>query len=136
MVTKPKQCVRVSKYTRDEVILQVQNLAEELGKTPTQIEFLKNPFTASIAVVVALFGSWVQFLIEAGLNPDHRYTKSELIAQVQKLAKERDRTPTTADFNEDRRVASVATIRKLFGSWNQFLKEAGLKPNKVFPSKR
>ena len=52
--------------------------------------------------------------------------KEEMIRQVQMLAKELGRAPMLKEFHDDRRVASINTVRKYFSYWNDFLKEAGL----------
>lgn len=52
--------------------------------------------------------------------------KQEMIKQAQMLAKELGRTPKMKEFNSDRRVASINTVRRYFSYWNDFLEEAGL----------
>ena len=49
------------------------------------------------------------------------YTKDILIKKVQKLADELNKVPTIKDANFYR------SATRLFGSWENFLKEAGLK---------
>ena len=125
-------------YTKEELIRQVLMLAEELGRTPTTNEFKQDSRTASVSTVIKLFGSWNEFLEAAGLGvnrkPIRTYTKEELISQVQMLARELDRTPTHKEFSDDSRMASVSIVKRLFGSWNEFLEAAGLKANRVCKS--
>ena len=57
--------VRVSD---EEIISQVQQMAEELGRTPTGVEFNKNPNTVGTIAIRSHFGSWKSFLILSGLS--------------------------------------------------------------------
>lgn len=120
---------RMTEFSDDELIKQVQTLAAELGKTPTQKEFEKDSRTASIRVIKRHFGSWNKFLQAAGieLNVKTDYTNQLLIAQAQMLAKELGRAPTSEEFKHDPRTASQSTPIKRFGSWRNFLVVAGVK---------
>ena len=119
--------------TKDELIVQVQMLAKELGRTPTRKEFDQDPRTASSGAAINKFGSWNKFLEAAGLKVNVKHstnlTKDELIVQVQMLAKELGRTPTRKEFDQDPRTASSGAAINKFGSWNKFLEAAGLKVN-------
>lgn len=118
--------------SEDDLIAQVQRLAKELGRTPTRKEFNSNPRTMSATTVYGHFHcSWNEFLEKAGLNVGFRRDLSddELIAQAHRLAKKLGKTPTARDFDKDSETASVRTVLIRFGSWNEFLKIAGLKAN-------
>ena len=56
------------RWNDDDLIAQVQMLAEELGRTPTYEEFKENPRTASGSTVERHFGKWNKFLEAAGLG--------------------------------------------------------------------
>ena len=62
-------------WSRDELIVQVQMLAKELGRTPTIKEFDQDPRTASFHTVVNRFGSWNKFLEAAGLKVNNKRQK-------------------------------------------------------------
>ena len=116
-------------YTKEELIRQAQMLAKELGRSPMAADFNKDSRTASGMTPIRRFGSWVKFLLAAGLEIDDRhYTNEQLIAQVQMLAKELGETPTRKRFDQDSRTASSETIVRRFGSWGKILQAAGLKP--------
>lgn len=53
-------------------------------------------------------------------------TNEELIKEVKKLAKELGRTPKKREFEHYNKVYYR------YGTWNNFLREAGLKPYQVF----
>ncbi len=125
--------MRTRKYSKEVLIKQAQMLAKELGKSPTIENFYEDPRTASAITAMTYFGSWNQFLEEAGLKINRKRTyctDEQLIAQVQMMAKELGRTPTFSEFGADERTSGSTTIIGRFGSWNQFLEAAGLKINK------
>ncbi len=123
---------RFRKYTDDDLIKQVQDLAKRLGRTPSSKEFEQEPGTANPASVCIHFGSWNQFLEAAGLrlNCPIGCSDDDLIKQVQDLAKRLGRTPLSKEFGNDPQTVSVPTVQKRFGSWNQFLEAAGLRLNR------
>ena len=117
--------------TDEELVSQVQMLAKELGRAPTIGEFNKDSRTANTTTAIRRFGSWNEFLRAAGLEANLRMdiTDEELVSQVQMLAKELGRVPTIGEFDKDSRTASRATVKNHFGSWNEFLRAAGLEVN-------
>ena len=120
-----------NKYKEEELIRQIQILAEELGKTPTIREFNKDTKTASSMIPINRFGSWNKFLEAAGLKVNKaELGDEELIQQVLILAKKLGRTPTEREFNRDSETVSATATIDRFGSWNAFLEAAGLKVNK------
>ena len=64
------------KYTDDDLIRQVQGLAQKLGRTPTIKEFNDDPETASLSTVYIHFGTWNALLNAAGLTVN-RYVKKK-----------------------------------------------------------
>ena len=117
------------KISEEKFITQLHALKKKLGRTPTSREFSKSKETASIKAVTNQFGSWGKFLRAANLEPN-RYSKKELVLQVKKLAKELRRTPTSGEFNNCPNTVSRSAIIKRFGSWNEFIRLAGLKPTR------
>ena len=65
-------------------------------------------------------------------------SKSELILLMQKYAKEENdnRTPTSRDMDKDKRYPSRSTYERVFGTWNNAVREAGFEPNIERPSKK
>ena len=57
---------------KEEMIKQVQMLAEELGRTPTCNEFNDDPRTVYYGTVKKYFGCWNEFLKYAKLKPSRR----------------------------------------------------------------
>jgi len=54
---------------------------------------------------------------------------NEITQLIEKFAKEKGKTPTISEFAEANNLHAAAIIRK-FGSWNDLIVKAGLKPNK------
>ena len=115
------------------MILRVQQVAEELGKTPTYKEFISLQDEIKGSMVRKYFGTWNEFLTEADLSLNLRRnsdtSRNGLIEQCKTLAEELGRTPTEEEFDSNSKTASSSTAINHFGSWNKFLKDAGLKPN-------
>lgn len=116
------------KYTREQLLFFLKKKATELKKTP-RIKDMKNP---SVSSYVSRFGSWNNAVIEAALkiNLKKKYEKKELLENLHILAKELSRIPTPTDLKERRWAASYSTYRKIFGSWDNALKEAGIAKEK------
>jgi hypothetical protein len=59
------------------------------------------------------------------------YKHEEVIVQIWMLAEELGKAPTMMDFMTDQRMASLCHVKRCFGSWNNFLEIARLKPNRI-----
>lgn len=122
------------KISDEDLISQVQMLANELGRTPTAKEYDMCEYTSAMFTITVRFGGWGQFIDAAGLTRNKtgrmkRITEEELIRQVQQLAEDLGRAPTAVQFNECRYVSSANAAKSRFGSWSKFLIAAGLTPN-------
>ena len=118
--------------TDKALIREMKMLAKELGRTPTSTEFDSDYRTSSMATVRNHFGSWNNGIKAAGLNINverRRFTREEKLKQIIDLASELGRTPTMAEFNSNPDTASICAITNEFGSWPNYVIEAGLKPN-------
>ncbi|MBO1306312.1 hypothetical protein JZO70_09080 [Enterococcus sp. 669A] len=102
--------------SNEELIEGVQAMAAELGRIPTNKEF-KQKHTA-----VSRYGSWNEFLCQAGLKPKRSETtlsNEKLISLIQELAAKLGHVPSAEEFLHTK----GATYR--FGGWIKFLQEAG-----------
>lgn len=123
-------------YTKEILIKQLQDLAKELGRTPTGEEVSSASVagkTASLKRFQELFGSFNAALREAGLPLNWQlYTDEELLSQLQALAKEMGKTPTLGDVEKasaQGKCASAMAFFQHFGSFNAALIAAGLEVN-------
>ena len=109
-----------SSKSNERLIELVQKQAEELGKRPTYKEFEYRYLAKK------RYGSWKKFLASAGLEyrTSQGYvsgkSNEQLIELVQKQAEELGRTPRGKEFEY------TYLVSKRYGSWEKFLKSAGL----------
>jgi hypothetical protein len=124
---------RAMGITKVKALAELNRVATKVGHTPIIKEFTKHAHM-SHATISKLFGTWNAGLNAAGLTPTLTYgkTKTQVIAEIKRVAKLLKHTPTIAEFIRQRAsVIGLSTIDKLFGSWNGGLKAAGLVPTHV-----
>ncbi|MBO1305072.1 hypothetical protein JZO70_02785 [Enterococcus sp. 669A] len=108
------------KISNEQLLELVKERTVQIGRSPSAKEFRYG------TLVIGRFGSWDAFLLEAGLEPTKReplkaqLNDEELIAAIKQRAIELERIPKVKDFER----ASLACYR--FGTWNAFLRKAGL----------
>jgi len=114
---------------KKELIEHLIKLSNELDEVPTGEQMNKHGDWCK-STYRAKFGCWNNALKEAGLDVNicRNITKDELINYLHELHDKLDHTPTLADVGSDGKWGTSMYKRK-FGSWNNALKEAGLKVN-------
>lgn len=115
------------KYTKEELIEILRQLANELGRSPKKKEIKQ--FDA----IKRNFGNLNNALRAAGLPLNREYstyTNVDLIRILQNKADELGRPPTPKEIKQ------ADTIKKRFGSFNNGLKAAGLPIIKEYPTPR
>ena len=119
-------------YTKEQVIVRLRQIAEQLGKTPTASYWNRHHIRPTLQPIRDLFGSWNKALEAAGLakNAVVNYTPESLVAKLRAVAKELGQTPTKAYWEEHHIKPTTPTYQKVFGSWNKALKIASLKPHR------
>lgn len=122
------------RYTDEELLDHIRNLADKLGKVPTQVEMRdygdRHPQTYHYR-----FGSWNNAIEQAGLDPhtsrssgESSYTDEDLLTHIRELADELGRAPTMREMDDaDGRPAPV-TFSDRFGSWNEAIEQADFAP--------
>ena len=113
------------KISGDELIEVLQDLADDLGRTPTTAEMdEQGPYSSS--TYTGWFGSWDNALRAAGLEVNqYRISDEQLRTALQDLADDLGRTPTTAEMNEQGRYSSMP-YRDRFDTWDDALRAADL----------
>ena len=115
------------RYTNDQILTELRDSAERLGRSPTMREFAADPkTTVHPQTVIEHFGSWNAAKREAGLVPRRFATREELVGLLRDLGEELGRTPTAKDL-DDRRgsMPSKSLYWHTFGSLADALREAG-----------
>ena len=118
---------------REDLLNELQRLADELGRTPTKRE-MNDMGAYSGRAYLNRFGSWNAAVEEIGLEPNSQGganspTDEVLLKELQRLADALGRTPTGREMN-DRGEFSTGVYRSRFGTWNAALVKAGLTPNR------
>jgi len=118
-------------HTRHELIDEILRVADIIGETPTRMEMRKHGEIATNCYYNR-FGSWNDALQAAGFEPNeiHGYSREELLAEIDRLRDELGHTPTRNEMRSQGQFAEKP-YRRVFGSWNAALKEAGLEPNQT-----
>jgi hypothetical protein len=115
------------RYSDVQILDELKDCAERLGRSPTMREFAADPeTTVHPQTVIEHFGSWNAAKREAGLVPRRFATRAELVGLLRELGEELGRPPTARDL-DDRKgsVPSKSLYWHTFGSLTNALREAG-----------
>ena len=115
------------RYSNDQILTELRDSAERLGRSPTMREFAADhETTVHPQTVIEHFGSWNAAKLEAGLVPRRFATREELVGLLRELGEEIGRTPTARDLDERRgSMPSKSLYWHTFGSLSEALREAG-----------
>jgi hypothetical protein len=115
------------RYTDEQILAELKNCADRLGRSPTMREFAADKqTTVHPQTVIEHFGSWNRAKRQAGLVPRRFATREELLVLLQELGDELGRVPTARDIDERRgRLPSKSLYWHTFGSLTNALREAG-----------
>ena len=110
-----------------QILAQLSECAERIGKSPTMREFEADPeTTVHPQTVIEHFGSWNAAKRKAGLVPRRFASRDELLMLLRKLGDELGRIPTAKDIEARKgTMPSKSLYWHTFGSLNNALKEAG-----------
>src|SRR5213596_3917111 len=115
------------RYSDDQILSELRDSAERLGRSPTMREFAADPETSvHPQTVIEHFGSWNAAKREAGLVPRRFATREELVGLLRELGEALGRVPTAKDLDERRgSMPSKSLYWHTFGSLAEALREAG-----------
>jgi hypothetical protein len=115
------------RYTNEQILAELRDCAERLGRSPTMREFAADAeTTVHPQTVIEHFGSWNAAKREAGLVPRRFATREELVGLLRDLGADLGRTPTAKDLDERRgSMPSKSLYWHTFGSLAEALREAG-----------
>jgi len=123
-----------TEYSDDELLNEIEHLAEEFGRPPTTREMIEHgKYTAS--VYFRRFDSWNDAVSEAGYIPhkehqgggNQRIPMSQLLDEIETVADEVGGRPTAEDMLEYGAYSITPYVRR-FDSWNNALERAGFNP--------
>lgn len=111
--------------SREALLADIEQAADDLGRPPTRREM--SEYTEFDPITYRnRFGSWNQALKAAGLDSrpaQERVSDDELLAELQHLASDLEKPPTTTDM-EQKGEFSSGTYYKRFDSWSDALEAA------------
>jgi Homing endonuclease associated repeat len=115
------------RYSNDQILNELRQSAERIGRSPTMREFAADPETSvHPQTVIEHFGSWNAAKREAGLVPRRFATRQELVGLLHDLGEELGRVPTAKDLDARRgSMPSKSLYWHTFGSLAEALREAG-----------
>jgi hypothetical protein len=115
------------RYSDDEILAELRDCAERLGRSPTMREFADDGETGvHPQTVIEHFGSWNAAKRAAGLVPRRFATREELLGLLRDLGEELGRPPTARDIDQHKgRLPSKSLYWHTFGSLTNALREAG-----------
>jgi Homing endonuclease associated repeat len=115
------------RYSDEDILGQLRDSAERLGRSPTMREFENDAeTTVHPQTVIQHFGSWNEAKRKAGLVPRRFAEPADLIRQLRELGEELGRPPTAKDLDERREsMPSKSLYWHMFGSLKNALREAG-----------
>ena len=115
------------RYSDEQIIEQLAECAERLGRSPTMREFEEDAeTTVHPQTVIQHFGSWNKAKRKAGLVPRRFATREDLVRLLRALGEKLGRTPTARDLDEHRAsMPSKSLYWHTFGSLTAALREAG-----------
>lgn len=127
--------------SREELIRKLQQLARELGRSPTIADLEAADGYPGPSDYLAEFGWWNDAKRAAGLatyqggegtpsrpGPDPEYGRDELLDHLRDLEEQVDGKARKSDMADMDGAPSPATYRRRFGSWNAAREQAGLDP--------
>ena len=122
-------------YDKEELMLQLQDLADRLGRAPKTADVENDIYTASHKTFKSHFGSMQEAREAAGLersvHPGSRrqYSRKELIQKLKEFARELGRTPKLQEIDQNDDMPSAYTYRYRFVKYSKACMMAGLEPN-------
>ena len=118
--------------TREELVEAMQELARQLGRTPTKVE-MRERGEFSEKPYIRVFGSWGTAISAAELELGPRQRQQQnideltLLKEIRRLASELGRAPSAREMNCMGKY-SVTAYSYRYGSWNAAVGEAGFEP--------
>ncbi|MCU4802387.1 HNH endonuclease [Halobacteria archaeon HArc-gm2] len=114
--------------SRDDIIQDIQGVAEELGHAPT-VANMRSEGQYSVTVAQSKFGSWNDALVAAGYKPNKikQIPRDDLLAEIRRLSDVLGHPPSTNDLKEHGKYSVRGYFRE-FDGWHEAVREAGFEP--------
>ena len=119
------------KYTKEEVILYLQTIYKEKGKSFTSREYVNEKHTPSLVTIRDLFGTWSAAMREAGIpsvaphNP-YTYADEDIFNSLREFYEKYNEKGSSELYKTLKIKPSLSAIEKRFGTWRKALRQAGI----------
>lgn len=118
------------RYPREFLVAEIKRVARLVGDIPSMRQFDEYSELAAVTVEKR-FKGWKNALASAGFDPSKARTKyddQELKDEIQRVAKELGRTPSTTEFGQRSIISFSRIAQRLGGTWAAACRAAGLAP--------
>lgn len=117
---------------RNKLILEMQRLSKELGKTPSKKD-IKAHSKYKLNQYIKTFSTLTNAWKCAGLQPNtncftKKYSNEEILKEINRVAKNLNKTPTYDELNHLSKIRPRTMVDR-FGSFNNAIISAGLVPH-------
>lgn len=114
------------KVSNDELINNLRELYEKLGRVPKQEELKLGKYSKN--AYKRAFGNYSSALKELGLkaNVQFNLTDEEILNDIIRISDDIGETPSVDEFNELSKTITAHSVCNRFGTWNNAIKKAGL----------
>ena len=102
-----------TKITITQVTTDIHNVVKQLGRRPTQTDYSKVG-KYSLETVYRVFNQeWDEILASLGYKtPKKNYSHSEIVSEIERVAKELSKLPTLSEYNQLGRI-DLSTIKRV-----------------------
>lgn len=117
------------KYTKEEIIRVLRDFYENNGIITREFYMLSGQIP-HLHTIINYFGTWESALEEADIDTEKdrkQYTKEEIIQSIQRCYQDSRKTMTISTYINGDYLPKLATIRRVFGSWEQAVEAANLR---------
>lgn len=120
-----------TKFNKEDFIKNVNDLAKQLGKTPTYKEFIETAIKNKWSTSIKDYMSWNDALKMANLELNVTfYSEKDVKDLFENLVVELGRVPTASEFSEKDGYPNATIFQKYFGTYNNFLERMGYPVNR------
>lgn len=125
---------------RARALVSLRQAGQSKGRWLRQWEWIQEDRSPSVDVIRRLFGSWAGAWAAAGYSvtarwarerPVHRWTREEALQRIQQAAARSGGTLSSTVWARQHMLPVHGTIRHLFGSWSEAVRQAGVAPEET-----
>lgn len=126
--------------SKKDLILALKAVVDDLGYVPSTLEFQRHKLGITTTTLYKVYESYDKLITDAGFEIPKRkggwnkLPDQELFDEIVRISNELGYTPSQLEFTEFS-TTTYGNAARRFGSYSNFVKLAGLKPNRRFTTK-